>query len=34
MRGWRDKGVPVIDNTGLTVAQTAALIERSLGGTT
>ena len=33
MRGWRDRGVPVIDNTGLTVSETAALIERSLGGT-
>lgn len=33
MRGWRDKSVPVIDNTGLTVAETATLIEQSLGGT-
>jgi len=32
MLGWRDRGVPVIDNTGLTAAETAASIERIIGG--
>lgn len=31
MRNWRDRGVPVIDNTELTVDETVASIERSLG---
>jgi chloramphenicol 3-O-phosphotransferase len=31
MQGWRDRGVPLIDNSGLTVAETVALIERTLG---
>ncbi len=30
MREWRDKGVPVIDNTDLTPAETAAVIKRTL----
>jgi hypothetical protein len=31
MQGWHKKGVPVIDNTGLTVAETASLIAQILG---
>jgi chloramphenicol 3-O-phosphotransferase len=33
MQGWRERDVAQIDNTGLTVAETATLIERNLHGT-